>query len=765
VLENLTRPQIVTDLSGQHGSRINGLDPRSIIAPLRRRSRTVILTCTVAVLVSVAALESAALWWGHRQPLRAAELRAANLSFVLSEYIRGSVAVADTSLRQLALHGRRVGGAAAPASAWDDILKSARAAMPAGNASSISVADQHGVIRHSTRADIVGESRRDQYIFRHLSTVAADDLVIDAPFLVQGEQGSRYILPIGRRLSAADGSFGGVVVTTFEPDAFTQFFRTLDVGDEGVVSIFHPDGVVVFRVPATAGGIGQPAAGDPLLLAAQASGGKGLTVGSLSGGGPDFISAYDTLKEPPLIVAVSLRRSEVLADWRAHFLTSVLALGALTLSLGAIVLVLVRQISARLRAEEELSQLQQVEANRLRETNEQLEAALDREQRARRDAEAASRLKDEFLMTLSHELRTPLAAIYGWVRMLATGIVPLSEHPRALATVERNAQAQTRLIDDLLDVSRAISGKLRLDRRATQPHEVVRAAIDTVAPALEAKGIQLVTDIDETTGTILADPDRLQQIVWNLLSNALKFTPNDGTVRLSVSRHDSIVEIAVADNGIGIHPEFVPYVFDRFRQAEAGTRRRFGGLGLGLAIVRHLVELHGGQVRCESAGEGHGATFRVLMPARTGRRDSSSDQQAASIARRAARLDGVRVLVVDDETDARELFGSILRGAGASVETADSASAGLAQLAVNPPQVLVSDLEMPGKDGYQLLREARGRSHPARPLIAVAVTAHAREADKQRALDAGFDWHFSKPVEAADLVGVIASLVAPVNVR
>jgi signal transduction histidine kinase len=283
---------------------------------------------------------------------------------------------------------------------------------------------------------------------------------------------------------------------------------------------------------------------------------------------------------------------------------------------------LLRQTTARVKAEADLSHHQQGEADRLREANERLEAALEREQRARRDAEAASRLKDEFLMTLSHELRTPLTAIFGWVRMLATDMVPPGERGRALATVERNARAQARLIDDLLDVSRAISGKLRLESRPVNVAEIVRAAVDTVTPALEAKSIDLRPAIDEAAGTILADPDRVQQIVWNLLSNAIKFTPQGGAIDLTVTRSATDVEIVISDSGIGIHPEFVPYVFERFRQADVGSRRRYGGLGLGLAIVRHLVELHGGSVRAESAGEGQGATFRVLLPARPVHREA-----------------------------------------------------------------------------------------------------------------------------------------------
>ena len=370
-------------------------------------------------------------------------------------------------------------------------------------------------------------------------------------------------------------------------------------------------------------------------------------------------------------------------------------------------------------------------------------------------------------MTLSHELRTPLTAIFGWVRMLATKPFSEEERTRALGAVERNARAQTRLIDDLLDVSRAISGKLRLEPRPVQVPDAVRAAIDTVAPAIEAKAIHLDLRVEPGLGSIQADSDRVQQIVWNLLSNAIKFTPAEGTIGVSVAQAGDGVEIVVSDSGIGIHPEFVPYVFERFRQADAGTRRRFGGLGLGLAIVRHLVELHGGSARAESGGEGRGATFRVTLPARAARRDSRADQPVSgTIIRRQgrARLDGIRVLVVDDEADARDLFGSILQVAGAAVTTAGSTAEARERMAAERPQVLLSDIEMPGEDGYQLLKQARAGS-TSQPLIAIAVTAYARDVDRRRALDAGFDWHLSKPIEPDDLIAVIASLMAPVNVE
>jgi signal transduction histidine kinase len=284
-----------------------------------------------------------------------------------------------------------------------------------------------------------------------------------------------------------------------------------------------------------------------------------------------------------------------------------------------------------MKVERALAEVQRLESVRLRDANERLEAALESEQRARRETEAASYLKDEFLMTVSHELRTPLTAILGWVRMLSGENMAREEHSRAIAAIERNARSQTRLIDDLLDVSRAINGKLRIEARPVNVADVLLGVVETFRPALGAKDIQFESAIDPDVGAIIADSDRLQQIAWNLLSNAIKFTPAGGTVSVRLRRVAAEVELTVTDNGAGIPPEFLPHVFERFRQADAGSRRRYGGMGLGLAIVRHLVELHGGTVAVESTGLGHGATFRVLLPVRAVQAASSPAVPAASI--------------------------------------------------------------------------------------------------------------------------------------
>ncbi|MDQ3687975.1 MAG: PAS domain S-box protein [Acidobacteriota bacterium] len=388
---------------------------------------------------------------------------------------------------------------------------------------------------------------------------------------------------------------------------------------------------------------------------------------------------------------------------------------------------------------------------------------------ARKSAEEASRLKDEFLATVSHELRTPLTAVIGWTHILRAGQLDEAGAARALETVERNARAQNQLIEDLLDISRIITGKLRLDVRPIDPVGFLEAAIEAVHPAAEAKGVRLQKVLDTGTGAISGDADRLQQVVWNLLSNAIKFTPKGGRVQLRLERINSHVEIIVTDTGAGIKPEFLPFVFDRFRQADGSTTRAHGGLGLGLAIARNLVELHGGTVHADSHGEGRGATFTVTLPlvpiyqrgaqqeARVHPRASSSLPPAESD----EQLDGVRLLVVDDEADAGEMLRAMLTGRGAEVVVARSAEEALAEIERSPFDLLISDIGMSGVDGYELL--SRVRNLPAASggrILAVALTAYARTEDRLRALRAGFQMHVPKPVDSAELIAVVSSLTA-----
>jgi PAS domain S-box-containing protein len=383
--------------------------------------------------------------------------------------------------------------------------------------------------------------------------------------------------------------------------------------------------------------------------------------------------------------------------------------------------------------------------------------------RAKEAAEAASRMKDQFLATLSHELRTPLNAILGWVQILRSGRMDEAGMRRGLETIERSSRAQAQLIDDLLDVSRIISGKLRLDLRPVDLPEIVDAALATVAPAAEAKGIRIERSYAPPPGTVSGDPERLQQVVWNLLSNAVKFTPRGGRIDVGLQAGaDAHAEIRIADTGQGIDPNFLPFVFDPFRQADSSTTRRQGGLGLGLSIVRQMVEMHGGSVRVESAGDGHGSVFTVALPlavgsARPGQGHPAAVPSGAGGDGRFVSLRGLRLLVVDDDADTRDLLRHVLADRGAQVAVAASAAEAMAALESSLPDLLVSDIGMPGRDGFDLIREIRERWPPG-DLPAIALTAFARAEDRRRILAAGFQAHLAKPFDAAELAATVGRL-------
>jgi signal transduction histidine kinase/CheY-like chemotaxis protein len=382
----------------------------------------------------------------------------------------------------------------------------------------------------------------------------------------------------------------------------------------------------------------------------------------------------------------------------------------------------------------------------------------------------ANRIKDEFLATLSHELRTPLNAIVGWIRLLRAGRLDDRGYERALETIDRNATLQAKLVEDLLDGSRIITGKLRLRLGAIDPVSVIEASINSVRPAAELKGITVESELESGGGLVTADGDRLQQVMWNLLSNAIKFTPAGGRVRVRMRRTGDGLVVEVADDGAGIEPQFLPYVFDRFRQADASTTRSHGGLGLGLAIVRHLIELHGGVVSARSDGRGRGAAFTITLPwtARpTARRLTAPVAPATEAPATAATpdaLDHVGVLIVDDEDDARELLAAAFAQMGATVQLAANADAALAAIARQRPDVVVSDIGMPGEDGYSLLRRLRACESGQARLPAIALTAYATKEDVARALSAGYDLHVAKPVNAAQLARTIVELLATPSV-
>ncbi len=390
---------------------------------------------------------------------------------------------------------------------------------------------------------------------------------------------------------------------------------------------------------------------------------------------------------------------------------------------------------------------------------------LEAERAARAEIERISLIKDEFLATLSHELRTPLNAVLGWSDILLSRTTEDSEMRRGLETIARNARAQAQLIDDLLDMNRIISGKLRLDVQLIELAPVVEAALDSVRPSVEAKAIEVRAMIDPKAGPIFGDPNRLQQVVWNLLSNAVKFTPKCGAIDVIVQRVSSHVEISVHDSGMGISAEFLPHLFERFRQADSSTTRKHGGLGLGLSIVKQLVELHGGTIKAESAGLGHGATFAVNLPFRAVRdlgifpREHPTSRRDPVVQAADVSLDGIEVLVIDDVPDARELVRSVLVDVGASVRTAGSADEGIALLRSHRPDVIVSDVGMPDRDGYEFIREVRTLAAADGGRIpAIALTAFARSEDRTRAMLAGYQVHVSKPIEPQELVAAVKSL-------
>lgn len=412
------------------------------------------------------------------------------------------------------------------------------------------------------------------------------------------------------------------------------------------------------------------------------------------------------------------------------------------------VLSLVLDVTARQSAEEERA------------------ASLLRERDARRHAEEADRLKDEFLATLSHELRTPLTSILGWASMIRNGEVEGQNATRAIETIERNARSQARLIDDLLDVSRIITGNLRLDLHPLNLAPIVEAALDALRPTADVKGIRLQIRFFPVECLVKGDPNRLRQVIWNLLSNAIKFTLRGGSVNIELSCVESTARLTVSDTGEGISAEFLPYVFDRFRQAEGSISRKQGGLGLGLAVVRHLVELHGGTISAESDGLGKGSVFTVDLPLAQERRDPArAEERRREVERRrsrkvAIRLDGLHVLVVEDDDDSRKLLGTMLKRYGARVTSTKNAKEALSVFDGELPDLMISDIGMPDEDGYELIRKLRSAPPDRGGLVpAIALTGYASRKDRDRALAAGYHQHMAKPVEQADMIAAIAALV------
>jgi PAS domain S-box-containing protein len=414
---------------------------------------------------------------------------------------------------------------------------------------------------------------------------------------------------------------------------------------------------------------------------------------------------------------------------------------------------ILRDVTERKRVDRELQRL-------LAEHNE----ILERERGARAQAEKVSASKDQFLAMLSHELRTPLNAILGWTQVLRSGRGEPADYAKGLEVIERNVRLQSQLVEDLLDMSRIVAGQMRLDVQALMPFGLVQAAVESLRPVAAKKSLRIETTLDPSAGPISGDGGRLQQVVWNLVSNAIKFTPDGGRVQVVLARVNSHIEISVADTGIGIEAELLPHVFERFRQGDTSITRHYGGLGLGLSIVKHIVDLHGGNVQVASGGKGQGATFRVQLPLAVVQRERDAQRLHPRAALTPppmayADLRGLDVLVVDDEQDSRELVRRVLEDAGAKVRTAANAVEALGVARDRAADVLVTDIGMPDTDGYELLRQLRCLGDDTvRRMPAIALTAFARSEDRTRALLAGFLAHVAKPVEAPELVATVAAV-------
>jgi signal transduction histidine kinase/ActR/RegA family two-component response regulator len=408
----------------------------------------------------------------------------------------------------------------------------------------------------------------------------------------------------------------------------------------------------------------------------------------------------------------------------------------------------------------------QAEIRERQQAEEKLRLALVGEQMARAEAETANRMKDQFLATVSHELRTPLNAIIGWSHLLKSGNLDKATATRALETIDRNAKSQAQLIEDILNVSRMFTGKFRLNNEPVDIASVINAAIDSVQLAIDSKDLRLAVTLDPSARHTVGDSNRLQQVVWNLLSNAIKFTPSGGRLEVIVSRAGRNLQIRISDSGQGISPEFLPFIFERFRQADGTTTRQHGGLGLGLAIVRHLIELHGGTIEAESAGEGQGATFTIKLPLAPPTQRSQERRATAALPPKedaAAHfaslplLEDVKVLLVDDDEDTLQILGVLLAESKATVQTATSVAAAMEVLEWYRPDVVVSDLAMPGEDGYALIKKLRALED-AETIPAVALTSYVRVEDRTRALSAGFNMFVPKPVQPEELITAIAYL-------
>ncbi|HKQ65400.1 MAG TPA: ATP-binding protein [Methylomirabilota bacterium] len=556
----------------------------------------------------------------------------------------------------------------------------------------------------------------------------------------------------------------------FPPTQFTNLLKEAQLSRGWIAVVTDRDGGVVARVPDAEVFVGKKE--GPAWTAGTAGADEGFIQGEVLRG-PAVYAAYKRSKEtgwtvgvaaPIKLVDAGIRRS-MLALSSGGFVLLALGCG-LAFVLGKRIVEPIVALADWLKAEPSTplppAESRVTEVEDLRRALEDARTAAQRAElahAARREAEAANRAKDDFLAVLSHELRTPLNATFGWVRMLRSGQLDAGAAAHALEVIERNVNQQARLISDLLDASRIVFGRLELNFQSVDLPALVGGVVDSVRPTAEIKGIALKAELDPEAGPVRGDPDRLRQVVENIVGNAIKFTPQGGAITVQLAR-DADATLIVSDTGRGIDAELLPHIFERFKQSDSTSTRAHAGLGLGLAIVRHLVELQGGRVRAESAGPGHGSTFTVVLPIAAAAPGAAALGQSSANAEGGQRLDGVRVMVLEDDDDTRDLVASILTRAGAVAFASGSARDGAAMAARVRPDVLVCDLAMPDKDGLDLVREIKSWAAEAGVhLPALALSAYARTEDRDRALAAGFDIYVSKPVDPSELVRAVVRLV------
>jgi len=566
-----------------------------------------------------------------------------------------------------------------------------------------------------------------------------------------------------------DGQVRYILDFSFPPTQFTKLLQEAALSRGWIALITDRDGGVVARVPDAAAFVGRKE--GPEWTTKTAGTDEGFLKGDVLRG-PSVYAAYRRSRETGWVVAVAapiklvdagIRRSMLALSGGGVLLLAVAC--GLAYVLGKRIAAPIVALSDSLKAEPEAplpaGQSRVSEVEDLRRALEDAQAAGRRAElahAARREAEAANRAKDDFLAVLSHELRTPLNAMFGWVRMLRSGHLDGAAAAHGLEVIERNVTQQSRLISDLLDASRIVFGRLELSLQAVDFPALVASVVESIRPSAEIRGISLKSELDPDASPVNGDPDRLRQVVENILGNAIKFTPPNGSVTVRLAR-DGAVCLTVSDTGRGIDGELLPHIFERFKQSDSPSPRSHAGLGLGLAIVRHLVELHGGRVRAESEGVGQGATFTVVLPIVASAEDTASAPLPAARLSGEERLEGLRVLVVEDDADARELVATVLAQAGAVTFTASNGRDGIAMVPRVRPDVLVCDLAMPDQDGLTVVREVKAwAAETGVALPALALTAYARAEDREQALAEGFDRYLTKPVEPSELVGIVAGL-------